>query len=405
MNLHIRSRLHRYGAISLIIIIVFYLVSASAGGWLSYTYAGDPPPGGLKDAIVLEGDNSDFYFLLGQYYDNHDFTAPRSEVFNCYRKALELNPLNYSYWFYLAEFFSREGERDKAMFALKQATGLSPGVVALRWGAGMLASKLGDREAILDNLRAVIASDPQRRERAFIVLWQSLRNGDDILNMVPDQAVPDYINFLLNTKRITEAHKAWTMHKGLVNSSIYMRMISSLIYGDEIELAKSAWTDRMGDWNGFVWNGDFEEKIESDGFDWMIIDKPGIDIARVKDGAGHTVKIEFDGKEDYAFDHFRQVVPVKENTQYRFSSDIKTADITTRNGVYWETFCLHKKGMYETSVSTYGTTGWHSAWFSFTTPAGCDSIILKLKRDKSDIYDRPFSGTIWIDNVVLEEEN
>lgn len=407
MNVPIRSKLHRYGAISLTIILLFYLVSASARGWLSYTYASDPPPHGLKDAMILEEDNSDFYFLLGQYYDNYDFTAPRSEVSRYYRKALELNPLNYNYWFYLAEFLSREGDKNKALFALKQATNLSPGVVALRWGAGMLASKLGDQEALLDNLGAVIAYDQERRQKAFIVLWQSLRSGDRIADIIPDQAVVEYMAFLLDTKRVTEAYKIWSTRKSFTDYTRYMYMMNLLIYADEMELAKNAWIDRMGEWDGLVWNGGFEKEINNNGFDWTISDNPGIKITRVKNknDDGHTVKIEFDGKQNYDFYHFRQVIPVEENTSYRFSSDLKTENITTLNGLFWEVYCLHEDGLYERSAETYGTTDWHRVEFSFKTPPGCSSVAIRLRRAPSDIADKLFSGTAWVDNASLVKEN
>lgn len=405
MNLVIRSRLRQYALLALSAIIIFILVTRAASNWLSYIYAGDPPPRGLKEAMVLEGNNSEFYFLLAQYYDNYDFTLPRAEVSNLYKKALELNPLNYNYWFYLAEFLSRQGEKDKAVYALNQSTRLSPGVVSLRWAAGMLASKLGDKEALLDNLVPVMAYDGERRQKAFTILWQTLRKGDDIRKVLPAQAVPDYMKFLIKTKRVPETYEIWSDHKDLVDYNLFMLMMNFLIYQNSIDFAKNAWTDRMGAWDG-VWNGKFEKAINNNGFDWTISNLEGIKITTPKDSdqKGSALRIEFDGNNNYDFYHFRQVVPVEENTSYTLSSDIKSENLTTRNGIFWEAYCLHGDDLYQRSEQTYGTTDWHKVELSFTTPPGCTSAVIRLRRFKTDI-DTPFSGVLWIDDVELEKDS
>ena len=155
MKFKLNSRLSLYSSILLAIFVSLFLSWSAAKSWFSYIYAGDPPPGGFTEAIGVEGDNSQLYFLLAQFYENYDFTVPRGDIQDLYRKALELNPLNYNYWYYLAEFLSTEGKRDLALFSLNQATELAPGVVSLRWAAGILASRLGEpieREA-LERLR------------------------------------------------------------------------------------------------------------------------------------------------------------------------------------------------------------------------------------------------------------
>jgi hypothetical protein len=158
----------------------------------------------------------------------------------------------------------------------------------------------------------------------------------------------------------------------------------------------------MGAWDG-VWNGKFEKNINNNGFDWTISDLEGIKITTpAESGKGNSLKIEFDGKSNYDFYHFRQVVPVEENTSYTLTSDIKSENLTTRNGVFWEVYCLHKDDLYARSEQTYGTTDWHKVGLSFTTPTGCTSAVIRLRRFKTDI-DAPFSGALWIDNVELEK--
>src|SRR3990167_11175002 len=199
MKFTIGSRFSLYTSIFVTITITLFLSWSAAKTWLSYVYATDPPPNGLNDAIRIESENSQFYFMLGEYYANYDLSAPRSRVYDLYKKALELNPLDYNYWYYLAEFLLQERKRDLAIYTLNKATELAPGVVSLRWAAGMLASRLGDEEALSSNLGAVIKYDVHRRKKAFIILWQTLRNEDKILKIIPDNAYLEYIHFLIDT--------------------------------------------------------------------------------------------------------------------------------------------------------------------------------------------------------------
>jgi Carbohydrate binding domain/Tetratricopeptide repeat len=406
MKFTIGSKFSRYISIFLTVIISLLLAWTSAKSWLAYTYAGDPPPEGLKDAIATEDGNSQFYFLLGQYYDNYDVSVPRDQVYKLYRKALELNPLNYNYWYYLAEFLSDEGKRDKALFALNQATELSPGTVALRWKAGMLATRLGDEKTLSDNLKPVIAYDPDRRKKAFIVLWQSLGNGDRISEIIPDVALPEYLNFLIETRRIPDARKVVGRFTNIdgIPDPIFLKYVSMLIDNNMIESAKEVWRRKFGEWEG-VWNGNFEKGLLNAGFDWTFNDAEGAKIKMDADtaGRGNSLEIEFDGSSNVDFYHFRQNIPVKPNTRYELSAYMKSKDLTTGNGIFWKVYCPLSNELNAASEQVLGTTDWHPVTVRFETPTGCDFIRIILRRVKSDSMYGKISGTVWIDDVSLKK--
>ncbi|HVY55957.1 MAG TPA: tetratricopeptide repeat protein, partial [Thermodesulfobacteriota bacterium] len=368
MKFSLKSRTSLYSSILLAILVPLLLIWNSAQSWLSYVYAGDPPPGGFKEAIEVEDDNSQLYFLLAQFYENYDFTTPRSDIYSLYKKSLELNPLNYNYWYYLAEFLSTEGKSDLALFSLDQATELAPGVVSLRWAAGILASRLGDEETLKSNLHAVIQFDPDRRKKAFIVLWQSLRNGDKILPVIPVTAYEDYVNFLLDTGRLKEAQIVWdnAPNAGQISWSTFLRYVSILIDNDVIGSAKKAWTDKFGAWEG-IWNGSFEKGLTNSGFDWTFNNAEGAKIALEENNKdrGNTVRVEFDGTSNIDFYNFRQNVPVAGNTEYELSAWMKSSELPSRNGVFWEAYCPRSKELYAKSEEVHGTTDWHRVSVTF----------------------------------------
>lgn len=407
MNLVIRSRLRQYALLALSAIFILILVTRAASNWLSYIYAGDPPPRGLKDALALEGKNSEFYFLLAQFYDNYDTSESTNEVYTYYQKALELNPVNYSYWFYLADSLFMDGKKEDALFALNQATELAPGVVSLRWMSAILASKLGNEDVLVDNLKPVVAHDPERREKAFTILWQSLRNGDRILNIVPDRVLPEYLKFLIETSRLSEATAAWDKlsSEQKVSEKTFFRYVDFLIRQNDILRAKKIWASQLGDWSG-VWNGDFEKSIYNRGFDWRIKNIEGVRISRTDSPYNNrSLKIEMDGKHNIDFKHLTQIVPVQENTKYKLTALMKSKDLSTSNGFFWEAYCYNNKGLKAESEQVLGTVDLRPVTMSFTTPRNCRSIVIRLKREKSDKINRNIYGTLWMEKVALEQEH
>ena len=406
MKFTLNSRPSLYLSILFTIFVSLFLTWSSAKSWLSYVYAGDPPPGGFTEAIQVEGDNSQLYFLLAQFYENYDFTAPRSDIYSLYRKALELNPLNYNYWYYLAEFLSTEGKKDLALFSLDQATELAPGVVSLRWAAGILASRLGDEEALKTNLQAVIQFDSERRKKAFIVLWQSLRNGDKILPVIPETAYDDYLNFLMDTDRIEEAQKVWDKlpNTDQIPWYTFLRYVSILIDKGITKSAKKTWADKYGAWEG-VWNGSFEKGLMNSGFDWTFNNVEGARIVldETIKGRGNTVRVEFDGSSNIDFYNLRQNVPVEGNTGYELSAWMKSSDLPSRNGVFWEAYCPRTKELYAKSEEVHGTTDWHRVSVTFETPGDCYQLRIVLRRYPSDRIYGNMKGTVWVDDVSLKK--
>jgi tetratricopeptide (TPR) repeat protein len=406
MKFTIGSRLSLYISLLLTTTITLFLTWSSAKSWLSYVYAGDPPPAGFNEAIAVESKNSQLYFLLAQYYENYEFTAPRGQVFELYRKALELNPLNYNYWYYLAEFLSTEGKREAALYALNQATELAPGVVSLRWAAGILASRLGDEEVLKSNLHAVIEFDTERRKKAFIVLWQSLRNGDKILPVIPKNAFNDYLNFLIDTGRIAEAQTVWGKLSDInqIPGDTFLRYIGTLIDKNMINSAKIAWAGKFGNWQG-VWNGNFEKGLTNSGFDWTFNSADGAKI--ILDGKiknkGNALRIEFDGSSNVEFNHFRQHVPVEGNTHYKLSALMKSTDLPTKNSLFWEIYCTQTKELNVQSEEVLGTTEWHPVSVSFVTPKDCELLRIVLRRHRSERIYGNMTGTVWIDDVSLKK--
>ena len=406
-----------------VILLAFFLsvffIRHAIQSWVSELYAQEAPqPQGLRKALSFDPENPQYYFSLGTYLHIFDYTAYTEEVFSFYKRALELSPFNHGYWISLAEFLAEEGKNEKAMYALWHATDMAPAFVPLRWRAGMLAIKLGNKEAVLENLSVVIASDPKKRTGAYAALWQMIEQGEEILDKVSEDALPSYLGFLMDTGRAAEARLAWKRLRESGNTSreLLLKYVdfllregyltSATLREDYISSAKGVWKEAFGDWGG-VWNGDFEEEPMKGGFDWGLDEVEGAEIERDKDKweGNYSIKVAFDGEHNVDFHHLWQIVPVDKDSDYILSSYMKSDGITTRNGIQWEIYCYDSEGLYSVTEPLVGTHNWHLVKLSFRTPVGCRAVVVRLRRFESDRLDRLISGRIWVDKVELNKSN
>ncbi|MDA2918209.1 hypothetical protein MYX76_01720 [Desulfobacterota bacterium AH_259_B03_O07] len=404
MNLNLNSRLNQILVVCFVSFFSAYVIHSSIISWLSSSYAIKGTESGYREAMSLNPHNPLYYFLLGTHL-NLDFGDSKEEVLSLYKKALELSPFNYNYWISLAEFFTEKGKTAKAEYALRVATNMAPGVPSLRWRAGILATNLGDKDSVLDNLSEVIAKDPNRRTRAFAALWQIVGDAEKILNIISDNELPSYLKFLIKTKRLEEANIAWKRYdpKGDHTINLTIKYVNFLIGEGDISSARFVWKETFGHWEG-IWNGNFDDEPMNGGFDWSSYEIEGVEIERdtVIGKDNRSMKITFDGNHNVDFRHLYQTVPIDENSDYILKLYMKSTGITTRNGIQWEVYCYYSGKIIGVTKPIVGTHDWHSVKLPFKTPRDCNLIVIRLRRHESDKFDRFISGSVWIDNVELD---
>jgi hypothetical protein len=57
------------------------------------------------------------------------------------------------------------------------------------------------------------------------------------------------------------------------------------------------------------------------------------------------------------------------------------------------------------SEALTGDNEWRELIVSFRTPAPLQGGLVRIRRDKTDKFDRLISGTVWIDQVSLTEKS
>lgn len=407
MNLSLRDRYKKVTAVLVLLILTFLLIQSAFNTWLAYTYAQGSQPDGFILASEIEPENPDYYFLTAFYLAEYEYPLSRDEALANYKKAITLSPLNYNYWFHLAEILYDEGNQEKALYALDQATSLSPGSVSLRWKAGMLATKLGAPDLVIENLSSVITNDRKRRQKAFVLLWQSIGDGNKIFDIISDNALRQYFYYLRLTNRIDEAGRAYEKMKELnFDTSIAAyKYAADLIREGDIDSAVKIWRDEYGEWNG-IWNYGFEEEMKNDGFDWIIGRQRGIKVNKdMEPRTGkYSAKVQFEETDRTNFSSLYQFIPVNGGKDYEIGIYVKSENILTSEDLYWQVYCINSKGLDAGSEPIRGTHDWKLYTISFTTPKDCDAINLRLTRANSNKVNKNISGTLWVDDVSITEK-
>lgn len=406
MNLSLQTRYKKISAVLVLLIVIFLLIQSAFNTWLAYSYAQGPQPNGLLLASEIEPENPDYYFLTGYYLAEYEYLSSRDTALEEYKKAISLSPFNYNYWFHLAEIFYEGGMEDKAVYALNMATSLSPGSVALRWRAGMLASKLGDSGLVLENLSPVIKYDRVRRQKAFVLLWQSVGEEDRIIDAISNNALPQYFYYLRLTDRIDEAGRVFEKMKklGYDTSIAAKKYASDLIRKGDIESAVKVWRDEYGDWEG-LWNYGFEEDMKNDGFDWKIGRQSGIKVNKDMEprSGKYSAKVEFEETDKTNFSSLYQFIPVDGSTGYKIGLYLKAEDIVTSEKLHWQVYCLNDEQLDARSEPIRGSHDWKLYTITFTTPKDCNAINLRLTRENTNKVNKTMSGTLWVDDVSIVE--
>jgi hypothetical protein len=363
---------------------------------------------------------SDPFYRLGLFYQWDIRSVDMKESLNYLLKAIEKNPLEQEYWLNLAKVFQRMGESRASQKALENATLLFPCGYHGRWVAGNILLQQGDLEKALAHFSYILANYPNQSPMVYDVLAKAVNDSDFILErIVPRDTVSfkQYLSYLYEAGDIEGAQKAW-QKGGLFafrpDRNETLRYIDFLISHGEINEAFLIWKVRLqeeglsvpSDGN-LMTNGGFEkEKILGGGFDWKIGKVPGAEISydpSMTFEGKRSLKIVFDGKENVDFAHVYQLVPLKPDTEYVLKADMKTRAVTTKSGLKIEISGIGP-AFYKASEPLVGDNEWRELMVAFRTPAQSQGGLVRIRRERTDKFDRYISGTVWIDNVSLTEK-
>jgi hypothetical protein len=245
-------------------------------------------------------------------------------------------------------------------------------------------------------------------------------DSDFVLEKIVPKDLPSfrqYLSYLYGMGDRDAVRKAWAKRLSFgfqANREETVQYIEFLISQGEFNEAFQIWRARVQEEGlstflekDLITNGDFgKDGILGGGFDWKIGNVSGAEVSFDPSASlegKRSLKIVFTGKENVDFHHVYQFVPLKADTEYVLSANMKTQAVTTKSGVKIEVLGAgqtFQKG----SETLTGDNDWRRLTVSFRTPPSCQGGLIRVRRERTDKFDRYIRGTIWIDHVSLTEK-
>jgi len=375
----------------------------------------------LLEAARIEPSNPDPFQKLGLIHQYNLLQVDLNESAGYFKKAIERNPLEQEYWLHLARIYQRMGEVGASDRALENAILVFPTSYRGRWVAGNLLLQQGERERALPHFSYILAHYPNQSSLVYEVWTRTVEDPDFILErLVPEDSssLNRYLGYLYDAGDAKSAKKTWAKLVSLdqkPDRAQTIRHIEFLISRGDLTEAAQIWKARLRaeglpipSVGNTVTNGGFErDELLGGGFDWRIRPVNGAGVSfdhAVAFEGNRSLKIAFKGKENVDFHHVSQYVALKPDTPYALTAHMKTEDITTKSGLKMEILGVDPV-FYRASEPLTGTNDWKELTVTFRTPANSTGGMVRLRRSKTDKFDRFISGTAWIDKVQIIERN
>jgi hypothetical protein len=374
----------------------------------------------LLSAIRAIPSNPDPYYRLGLFYQWDMRNVDLRESLKYLKEAIQRNPLEQEYWLNVARIYARMGEPQASERALENAILVFPTGYQGRWVSGNLLLQQGAVEKALPHFSYILANYSSQAPLVYDVLGKAIGDSDLILErIVPKDSTSfkQYLSYLYEVGDKELVQKAWQKRNSFAykpDRTETLRHIDFLISRGELNEAFQNWKARLreeglsppteGD---LITNGGFEkEKILGGGFDWKIEKVPGAEIifdsSTAMEGK-NSLKIVFNGKENVNFHHVYQFVSLKPDTEYLLKVNMKTRAVTTKSGLKIEISGIGP-AFYKTSEALVGDNEWKEVTVAFRTPPQSQGGLVRMRRERTDKFDRYISGTVWIDHVSLTEK-
>ena len=405
----------------LILILLLFVGYHVLSMWRGITlYQADLSKESLLKAIQITPSYSDPYYRLGLFYQWEIRNINPKESLHYLQMAIERNPLEQEYWLNLSKIYRSLGETSGSEKALKNAILVFPTSYQGRWVSGNLFLQEGAIEKALPHFSYILTHYSSQSHLVYDVLTRAINDSEYIL----DQIVPkdpfsfrQFLSYLYERVDNEWVQKAWKRKESFgfkADRKTTLQYVEFLIAHRELSEAFQVWKAGIHEEgraiptdNNLITNGGFEkEEILGGGFDWKIEEVSGAKISFDSSMAWEgkrSLKIVFNGKENVNFHHVYQFVPLKPDTEYMLKANIKTQVITTKSDLKMEVLGIGSP-FYKASESLVGDHPWGELEILFRTPPQLQGGIVRVRREKTDKFDRFIGGTVWIDQVRLLEK-
>jgi hypothetical protein len=333
-------------------------------------------------------------------------------------RAVALSPSNYNNRTLLAYIDESRGDRTAAEDSLKVAMSLAPYNKEVHWRLANLLLREGKLSESVDQFRAAVSVDPSYMPSTLELLWPASGGNVQALESVAGSgslARFALAQFLLKRLRVAEAASVFGKidPRARYDTPEGSAFLATLIKMGFLELARALWTDLVSPGKAdrpLVWNGGFESDIVAgfSQFDWTIAGNSfariSIDVGGAHSGS-RSLRVDFTGRDTTRLDdEIKQLIVVRPGARYRLACYVKTEGLVTPEGPRIAVVDQKSQASIASSDAiSPGSSDWKPLSVDFDVSRSSRAVLVSIKRIPKFSYDKPTSGTIWIDDFNLTE--
>jgi tetratricopeptide (TPR) repeat protein len=399
-----------------ILLSSFGLIFAAVRHGIADYWAESPNASQWLRAAELEPSNAQNWYRLGRYRKLDPENADVPLAISYYQRAVELDPNSASYWLDLAGAYETVGDVGNAENAFRSAQQDHPISSDVNWRYGNFLLRQNRLEESFRQIERAVSADPKLTPLAVSLCWRRTHDIDQILTFALPQKADAYWGAIAYFVSAGEPVVAMAVWKHLIAEKPSFPLpnafplLELLIGSQNVDEARVVWQQACSaagialELNGdsLIWDGGFESEFLNGGFAWRFRPVAGATMnldEEVVHSGRRSLRVVFDGTANVNFENIWQFVVVQPNTKYRFSSYIRTQEITTDKGIHFE---ISGDGISnQVTPNVAGTQPWVLDDVKFSTGPETRLLRITLRREPSDKFGNKIRGTVWVDDVSL----
>ena len=329
--------------------------------------------------------------------------------------ALLNDPSSPFRWCDLGQAWLRQYALDKARFCFRRAEELGPRNPAILMQVANFYFQLNELREALDRTARILDRVTEYND----VIFSDYSRFNVPVEMILEKGIPEqkeparaYLHFLFAAGEIEDRRRAWqwAASHSLIDDTLAAEHVNRLWEQKQYQSAVEAWASyfapRHTDYlrPNLIFNGDFEMEPTKSILDWQTRPLDGVQTGRDADTryqGKYSMRFVFAGEANLDYRHFSQTLAIAPGT-YRFQARVKTAGLTTDQGVRFEISDAESSARLGVLTEPLlGSTDWRLLEKTIEVPAATRVVEVAIARKPSLKFDNKIAGTLWIDAVSL----
>ena len=342
-------------------------------------------------------------------------TDDRRGALALFQTAVTRDPGSAQRWCDLGDALVMNGDVARGRYCFARAYELGGGSAAVVARVAQFYFGVGDPRGALDfgsRLLKLTRTYDQAIFQAYD--WAALPAAEVLGRGLPlDKTVgQSWFRHVLQGRTLDEAGDAWAWlaHNQFTDDRTASEYLDVLVKAREYRSAAGIWTQYLGNRAGdypepnALFNGSFEREPTGAVFDWRIETVTGVDVSldsHERQSGKSSLKLHFSGGQNLRYHHVAQFAYANAG-KYRFLAFIKTAGITTDEGIRFHVFGDGPSEKLDVMTEQIGgTTAWTRIEKTLSVPGDTKLVKVEITRLPSLQFANKITGDAWVDDISL----